>query len=300
MEHVFRTRFNIKYDPLVHALVEKGIPWTTPDSREVFIHGILSAKRTGTCSSLPTFAIAVGRRLGYPLKLVLVPNHTLYRWDAEDEVFNLQHTEAGGEVRTDESFHTWPREWTASDFALNERTRVWLHSLTPRQEVSKFLCNRSIMLANLGRFEEALQAVDAAERFNPVNPACWAIRDEVLSRVPASRGCSMTTVWQPIPAGHPTTSEYTTFAGHPGPPIPVVSPVSPLPSVLPMPSVSAPLPLGPMGANVNAAHQGGRFLAAALTSQGPGPTLLGGTACRNIQPSMPHIPHPPSSTEPQR
>jgi hypothetical protein len=146
MEHVFRVQFGIRYDPVVREVTESGRTWHPTDSAEVFIHGILSAKRTGTCSSLPTFAVAVGRRLGYPLKLILVPNHTLYRWDDGKEVFNLQPTEAGGDVRSDEYFHTWPRAWDENDFALNARTKVWLHGLTPRQEVSKFLCNRAILL----------------------------------------------------------------------------------------------------------------------------------------------------------
>ena len=171
MEHVFRVQFGIKYDPVVREITEGGNRWMTDDSSEVFIHGILSDKRTGTCSSLPTFAIAVGRRLGYPLKLVLVPNHTLYRWDDGKDVFNFQHTEAGADVRTDESFYTWPRKWDAIDFEINARTKVWLHSLTPRKEVSKFLCNRALMLRDIGRYSEALEALDAAARFDPINPA---------------------------------------------------------------------------------------------------------------------------------
>ncbi|MCG8651131.1 MAG: hypothetical protein MI861_14935, partial [Pirellulales bacterium] len=106
MEHVFRVKFGIKYDPLVQHRLETGQEWTSADSTEIFIHGILSDKRTGTCSSLPTFAIAVGRRLGYPLKLVLVPNHTLYRWDDGNEVLNYQHTESGGDIRPDKYFLT--------------------------------------------------------------------------------------------------------------------------------------------------------------------------------------------------
>lgn len=82
MEHVLRVQFGVKYDPLVsevtdHGKSDKG--WCPADSTETFIHGVLSEKRTGTCSSLPTFSIAVGRRLGYPLRLIRVPNHTLFR-----------------------------------------------------------------------------------------------------------------------------------------------------------------------------------------------------------------------------
>jgi hypothetical protein len=167
MEHVFRVRFGIKYDPKVREVTEGGKPWMSDDSSELFIHGLLSDKRTGTCSSLPTFAIAVGRRLGYPLKLILVPNHTLYRWDDGKEVFNLQPHEAGGEVKEDEYFHTWPRKWDEFDYDINARTKVWLHSLTPKKEASKFLCNRALMLRDTGRHREALQALDAAARSTP-------------------------------------------------------------------------------------------------------------------------------------
>ncbi len=176
MEHVFRTQFGIKYDPVVRDLTANNKPWMSDDSSELFIHGLLSSKRTGTCSSLPTFAIAVGRRLGYPLKLILVPNHTLYRWDDGKEIFNLQPHEAGGDVKPDEFFHTWPRKWTENDFAMNERTKVWLHSYTPKREVSKFLCNRALMLRDFKRWKEAMQAIEAAGRFDPGNPALDDIR----------------------------------------------------------------------------------------------------------------------------
>lgn len=176
MEHVFRVQFGIRYDRKVREMTESGRHFNTTDSSEVFIHGILGPKRTGTCSSLPTFSIAVGRRLRYPLKLVLVPNHTLYRWDDSDEVFNYQHTEAGGDVQPDEYFHEWPITWTENDFAMNARTKVWLHSLTPQKEASKFLCNRALVLRECERYEEALEALGAAERFDPMNPAVEPIR----------------------------------------------------------------------------------------------------------------------------
>jgi hypothetical protein len=33
------------------------------DSRDIFLHGLLGANRTGTCASLPAMYVAVGRRL---------------------------------------------------------------------------------------------------------------------------------------------------------------------------------------------------------------------------------------------
>ena len=182
MEHVFRKRFGIQYDPMVQDRVKQNGNFRSDDSREIFIHGILSEKRTGTCSSLPTFAIAVGRRLGYPLKLVLVPNHTLYRWDDGEQQINFQHTRAGGEIYPDEYFRTWPHRWTEQDYQINSRSKIWLHSLTPKQEISKFLCNRAIMMNDRSRWEEAYEAIAAAERYCPSNPACEPIRMEIDRR----------------------------------------------------------------------------------------------------------------------
>ena len=55
--------------------------------------------------------------------------------------YNFQRTDAGGDIRPDSYFSSWPRVWTELDFTINRQTNVWLHSMTPRQEVSKFLCN---------------------------------------------------------------------------------------------------------------------------------------------------------------
>jgi hypothetical protein len=86
-------------------------------------------------------------------------------------------------VRPDAYFYEWPRTWDESDYALNARTKVWLHALTPKQEVSKFLCNRAILLRDIQRYDEALQALDAAERFNPTNPACPEIHFSVVQQM---------------------------------------------------------------------------------------------------------------------
>lgn len=45
------------------------------NAADVFLPGLLGTKRQGTCSSLPVLYVAVGRRLGYPLKLVTTKGH---------------------------------------------------------------------------------------------------------------------------------------------------------------------------------------------------------------------------------
>ncbi len=66
--------------------------------------------------------------------------------------------------------------------ALNERTKVWLHSMTAEQEVSKFLCNRALLLHGVGRSEEALMSVEVAQGVDPGNPACFDIVREISMR----------------------------------------------------------------------------------------------------------------------
>ena len=77
---------------------------------------------------------------------------------------NFQHTDAGGDIRPDSYFSSWPRVWTELDFTINRQTNVWLHFMTPRQEVSKFLCNRAILLGNFDRYDKAVTAIEAAKR----------------------------------------------------------------------------------------------------------------------------------------
>ncbi len=49
---------------------------------DLFIHGILDEKGAGgTCASMPVVYVAIGRRLGYPLKLVEGREHLFFRWD---------------------------------------------------------------------------------------------------------------------------------------------------------------------------------------------------------------------------
>jgi hypothetical protein len=49
---------------------------------DLFIHGILEEKRSGgTCASMPVVYVAIGRPLGYPLKLVEGRGHVFIRWD---------------------------------------------------------------------------------------------------------------------------------------------------------------------------------------------------------------------------
>jgi regulator of sirC expression with transglutaminase-like and TPR domain len=122
------------------------------DSRDIFLHGLLGPRRTGTCASLPVLYVAVGRRLGYPLKLVAAKNHLFVRWENERERLNIEATTQGLTTFDDEYYRGWPFPMTPEE----ERTERYLTSLSPAEELSVFLSLRTQCLLAAGRYAEAL------------------------------------------------------------------------------------------------------------------------------------------------
>lgn len=130
------------------------------DSRDLFIHGILDGPG-GTCASMPVIYTAVGRRLGYPMKLVEAPGHLFSRWDDPEgtfngvpDVFNIAASGHGLACPPDEHFRHWPREWTEA-----ERENDWyLKSLSPFEEIAAFLATRGSCLEYHRRLPDAFLA----------------------------------------------------------------------------------------------------------------------------------------------
>ena len=128
------------------------------DSKDVFIHGLTRESGMGTCSSLPVFYVALGRRLGYPLKLVRAKGHLFVRWVEDNRSFNTEATSAGFVSHTDEEYRQWPFPFTAAE----EQSESYLKPLTPVQELSTFLgirgqccMARSNLLEAVGAFAQA-------------------------------------------------------------------------------------------------------------------------------------------------
>ena len=83
---------------------------------------------------MPVMYVAVGRRLGYPLKLVQTRGHLFARWDDPDgkcfgfpETFNVEGAGEGIASYDDEHYKTWPEPWTEID----EAEGWYLKSMTP-------------------------------------------------------------------------------------------------------------------------------------------------------------------------
>jgi hypothetical protein len=139
------------------------------DSRDLFLHGMVGGPG-GTCASMPIMYVAVGRRLGYPLKLVQTRGHLFARWDDPEgkcfgfpETFNVEGAGEGIASYDDEHYKTWPEPWTNID-----ETEGWyLKSMTPREELASFLAMRGDCLTDNGRLAEAVQAYEWASALAP-------------------------------------------------------------------------------------------------------------------------------------
>ncbi len=139
------------------------------DSRDLFINGMMNGPG-GTCASMPVMFVAVGRRLGQPLKLVEAPGHLFFRWEDPQgklfnvpETFNVEGAGPGMSFYPDDFYRTWPREWKGY-----EKSSGWyLKSLSPIEELACFLAIRGSCLESNGRIEEAVQAFKWAAKLLP-------------------------------------------------------------------------------------------------------------------------------------
>jgi hypothetical protein len=129
----------------------------------VFLSGLLGPERRGTCSSMPVLYVAVGRRLGYPLKLVTTKGHLFVRWEGAGERFNLEVTGDGLNRFTDDYYRRWPFE--VSDEEV--KAEGYLKSLDAAGELAVFLSIRGMCLREAGRWGEAEEAFKSASRLAP-------------------------------------------------------------------------------------------------------------------------------------
>ncbi|HOC58153.1 MAG TPA: hypothetical protein PKI20_21220 [Verrucomicrobiota bacterium] len=164
------------------------------ESRDIFLHGLLDPirdpqpstlnphPRLGTCSAMPVLYVAIGRRLGYPLKLVTTKAHLFLRWDSPNERFDMEATGRGMNRYDDEHFKQWPFPVTEDEIKADG----YLKSLTPAEELAVFLSLRGHCLREAGRAQEAASAYRAAAELAPRSRAYRLLLAETLSATLAS------------------------------------------------------------------------------------------------------------------
>jgi len=133
------------------------------DAHDVFIHGMAGPQRMGTCSSMPVFYIALGRRLGYPLKLVKTRQHLFMRWDSSAERFDMDATGKGIDRYDDDYYRKWPFPITEQEI----QEEGYLKSLSSQEELSVFLSIRGACLRENGFYGDATGAYQAAYQYAP-------------------------------------------------------------------------------------------------------------------------------------
>ncbi|MEM8739185.1 MAG: hypothetical protein AAGG38_12015 [Planctomycetota bacterium] len=145
---VLQNDLGVKYhDSFVPA--DQAVP-PFKTSKETFLHGLLDHEDPkqafgGNCVSLPVIYVAVGRRLGYPIKLVTSNEHVFCRWMGEGhsnaawkDTFNFDGAGAGFSIDPDEFYLTWPNKSTQAQAEIFD----WFKPLTPSQELPLFLLAR--------------------------------------------------------------------------------------------------------------------------------------------------------------
>ncbi len=173
---VLQEDFGVKYNPArVRDPKFQDARCIDPDfrdSRDLFIHGIIDGPG-GTCGSMPVIYVAVGRRLGYPLKLVETRSHLFFRWEdmagarfGFPERFNVEGSGEGIHNYPDDDYRSWPETWSDAEIQGD----YYLKSLTPSQELAGFLVTRGECLADHGRVAETIQCYRWACALAPGDP----------------------------------------------------------------------------------------------------------------------------------
>lgn len=187
MVTVLQRQFGVRYNPKWKGLTpnSRDPEGFGNDASDLFIHAIIDGIG-GTCCSLPVLYVAVGRRLGYPLRLVKAARHLFVRWDDPDgtywhqpDRFNIEATGPGVHLLPDEHYRTWPRAIPDEDVIAG----IFLRSLCPREEVAEFLVARGCCLQLNHRVCEAVDALAQAVRLAPGNRYFVAWHDTLRTQM---------------------------------------------------------------------------------------------------------------------
>ncbi len=158
----------------LEAAVATGRPL---DPQDLFLCGVLgdvSPAHYPTSVSLPWLYLAVGRRLGYPLRLAAQDDHLLLRWEGPDEQFTIDWQPSWADpsaVAPELRFRIEQPgrlPWTpSSDQPPAATPPSPMHLLNADDELAALLDARGACLESHGQNREALVAYAQAHRLSP-------------------------------------------------------------------------------------------------------------------------------------
>ncbi len=148
---------------------------------DTFIHGVTNGTG-GTCATMPVVYCAIGRRLGYPLKLVDAHGpgfgHLFVRWDDPDgERFNIEATAQGLSCHPDEYYRSG---FYAKTRELEKRGQL-LHSHSPREELAMFLVQRGWLWMDQANYRQAADSFAWACGLAPRNQLHLACLERAMN-----------------------------------------------------------------------------------------------------------------------
>lgn len=162
---VLQEDFGVHYNPARISPPDKAEPDDvfSADPSDILITGLLGPRRSGTVSSLPILHAGIGRRLGYPLRLVTAKAHLFLRWDDGKERLNLEVAPRGLSVIPDSYYRNRSHPISPEE----EQRGLYLKNLTPAEEIALCLEARSRVLRAQKRLEEAAIALRQAALLAP-------------------------------------------------------------------------------------------------------------------------------------
>jgi hypothetical protein len=140
------------------------------DSSDLFLNGILSPKRYGTCASLPYLYVAVGRRLGYPVSIAGAHMHSYVYYDEGDgKHFNVEATENRAFVTPSDESYKHP-VWGAPSSPEYYEKRGLLRPLSNKEAMGHILAERAAVFRSAGQHDEEAKTWATAARYFPDTP----------------------------------------------------------------------------------------------------------------------------------
>lgn len=140
---------------------------TARQSEKYYLNRVLDNKQ-GNCSSVPLLYIAIGQRLGWPLHLVHVPDHSFVRYvDSNLKEQNIEPTSNGGYVSNEKYIH---------DFKVSKqgiKSGAYLQNLTVRELLGEFAAINGVTFGRKNKTDQSILYLKLSTEFNPRNVSAW-------------------------------------------------------------------------------------------------------------------------------
>ncbi len=132
-----------------------------------YLNRVLDTKQ-GNCFSLPLLYVAVAQRLGWPVYLVHVPDHTFVRYvDAHLTEQNIEATSGGGYV---------PDAQYAKDFRVSKKGQkngAYLRTLSHRELLGDLAAMNAVTFGQDGALNKSIGNFELATKLNPKLVEAW-------------------------------------------------------------------------------------------------------------------------------